>query len=148
MRAFSMKQRERVSRAFTVFEIVIALAIAALVIACLMQGFVQSAQRAEMSAYVLAAQARAVEGLEQVRAARWDPSSTNVDEVVQTNFPPTVNVLDLPKAGTYQIYATNYTTIRTISTNPALRMVRVDTVWPWTGRTITNSIVTYRAPDQ
>src|SRR5207248_10730160 len=110
------------------FDTIIAVAMAAMVIGGLSTGFVQSAGQAESSAYIFAAQARASVGLVQVRAAKWDPavSTGAVDQVVSTNFPVVVQLLDVPGSSARPIYATNITTISTVSTNPLLKMIRVD----------------------
>ncbi len=134
----------------TLVETVMALAISLFVIAGLVTGFVQGARQTESSAYVLAGQAQALQGIEQVRAARWDTiSSPVVDQVVNSNFPTVVQTLDVPGSSTRPVYATNVISISTVSTDPPLRMVRVDCSWTFlTGRLFTNSVVTYRAPDQ
>jgi len=137
--------------AVSLVETIIALAIAAMVIGGLVMGFVQSARQAESSAYFLAAQSQASQGLEQVRAAKWDPTVTTgvVDQVVSANFPAVVLPLDVPGSGSRTLYGTNITTISTVSTNPLLKMVRVDCVWTsLNGVLYTNSMFTYRAPDQ
>ena len=112
-------------------------------------GFVNAATQAEASAMVLAGQCQALERLEQVRAAKWDPNASPVvDEMVATNFPVLIKVLDIPRKN-MKIYATNYTTISLISANPPLKMMRVDCVWPWMKKkTYTNTVMTYRGPDQ
>ena len=88
--------------------------------------------------------------LEQVRAAKWDTlAAPPVDQVMQSNFPPAVEILDIPISGTNLALATNFTVIQTISTAPPLKLVRVDCVWAfYTGRVYTNSLLSYRAPDQ
>ncbi|HKQ37918.1 MAG TPA: hypothetical protein VJ063_07555, partial [Verrucomicrobiae bacterium] len=63
-------------------------------------------------------------------------------------FPVLIKVLDIPRKN-MKIYATNYTTISLISANPPLKMMRVDCVWPWMKKkTYTNTVMTYRGPDQ
>ena len=124
---------------------------AIVVIAGLISGFVQSARQAESAAYFLAAQAQASQGLEQVRAAKWDPLTVTggVDLVWTTNFPVDIRMLDVPGASARPVYGTNVTTITVISTNPPLKMIRVDCTWNFLGQRIyTNSMFTYRAPDQ
>jgi hypothetical protein len=72
-----------------------------------------------------------------------------VDELIQPNFPERVEVLDVPLHGGRMSLATNTTTISTIRTNPPLRVIQVDCVWAYhDGRLFTNTVVTYRAPDQ
>ena len=135
-------------RAFTLVELVITTALAALVIAGSVCGYVLSAQRAEWSAYSLAAHSLAMQGIEQIRAAKWDPNGwPAVDEL--TNRPPQIDVLDIPISGTNIAYATSYVNIAVVSANPPLKKVTVQTVWPFVGRgPFTNTIITYRAPDQ
>jgi prepilin-type N-terminal cleavage/methylation domain-containing protein len=138
----------RSCKAFTLIELVIATAIAAMVIGGSVYGYIISSKRAEWSAYSLAAHSMAMQRIEQARAAKWDPSGfPPVDNL--TNGPPVVDVLDIPISGTNIAYATSVTTIATISVDPPLKKIRVETVWPFVGRgAFTNTIVTYRAADQ
>ncbi|MFM8468654.1 MAG: hypothetical protein ACKODH_01595 [Limisphaerales bacterium] len=135
--------------AFTLAEVVISAGIAAMTVAGIIYGYTQSTKRAEWSGYSLAAQALAVQRLEQTRASRWDPDA-GVDQLLSANFPSQTLVLDVPVIGTNAAYATNVTTITTIAaTPPLLRMIRVDCTWkfPTTGRVFTNTVATYRSPD-
>jgi type II secretory pathway pseudopilin PulG len=145
-------RRETADNGVTLVETLVALSIAGFVIAGLVTGFVQAAKQTESSAYILAAQALATQGLEQTRAAKWDPTGSTgvVDQLIATNFPMVVTNLDVPGSNSRLVYATNRTTISVISTNPQLRMIQVDCSWmfPSSGRIYTNSIYTYRAPDQ
>ena len=125
--------------------------IAALVIGVTINGYVSAATRAEWSAYSLAAHSRALQRIEQVRSAKWDPGTfPPTDELTNSYFSILdTNILDIPISGTNVVWSTNYTTISTVSTDPPLKMVRVDCVWRFMNRAIsTNTIVTYRAPDQ
>ena len=71
-----------------------------------------------------------------------------VDELQSTNFLLEFKILDVPLTGTNITYATNITTISTISAYPPLRMISVETTWQFIdGRLYTNTIATYRAPD-
>ncbi len=135
--------------AFTLAEVCVATAIAAMTVAGIIQGYTQSTKRAEWSAYSLAAQALAAQRLEQTRACRWD-TEASVDQLVIANFPSQTVLLDMPVIGTNGFYATNVTTITVISgAVPQLRMIRVDCTWrfPTTGRVFTNTVATYRSPD-
>ena len=131
-------------------EVAIASAISGLMIGGIILGYVQSTNRAEWSAYSLAAQSLAMQRLEQARAAQWDElRSPKVDDLVAGNFPVKAEILDIPRAGTNVVWATNYTTITQVSVSPPLRMIRVDCVWPFIRRGLfTNTMVTYRAPSQ
>jgi type II secretory pathway pseudopilin PulG len=150
------RSKSQSTQAFTLAEVVIALAIAALVFAGIILSYVQSSRRAEWTGYSLAAQALAVQELEQARSAKWDVQSVpTVDEL--TNLPSvTWSVLDLPISGNNVTYATNYISVKTISlsTTPpeSVRMVKVDTVWPFAkGRAttyFTNTVANYFAPDR
>lgn len=137
-------------RAFTLAEVVITTAIAAIVMGGSVYGYLAAAQRAEWSAYSLAAHSLAMQRIEQARAAKWDPMAfPPVDELIPTNFPQQVNTLDIPVSRTNVVYATNFTSISSISTNPSLKMIRVDCCWMFMSRgPFTNTVVTYRAPDQ
>lgn len=134
----------------TLMEVLVSILIMTMTVVATVNGYLLSSYRAEWSAHSLAAHSLALQRIEQVRAAKWDQAAyPAVDQVVQANFPVTTNVLDLPSSGTNMVYATNYTTITTVSTNPPLKMVRVDCVWQFPGRGVySNTVVSYRAPDQ
>ncbi len=144
------RRQSRSSAAFTLAELVVAIAIAAMVMGGLINGYIQSARRAEWSAYSLAAQSLAMQRLEQARACTWDPLGyPAVDELVATNFPVQINILDIPISKTNIVYATNTTTIKFIATNPPLKMITVNCTWNFMRkRNFTNSVATYRAPNQ
>ncbi len=135
---------------FTLAEVLISLVLIGMAVGGLLYGYLMAARRAEFSAYSLAAQALAIQRLEQTRATSWQPNNVSpVDQLQATNFPNRVEVLDVPLQGTNIVYATNKTTISTISSSPPLRMVRVDCTWYFLNKgVVTNTIVTYRSPDQ
>ena len=146
---FLLLRRSR--RAFTLVEVVTATAVSALTMAATIYGYTLTSKRAEWAGYSLAAQSLAIQGLEQARAAKWDPwsSSTNSDMLVSSNFAPQIKTLDIPVTGTNVVYATNFWTISTISAIPNLRMIRVDCVWKFLKQGVfTNTVVSYRASDQ
>lgn len=130
----------------TLAEVVISLGIGGMIFGGVLLGYVQSSDRAEWSAYHLAAQAVASQRLEAARAARWDTQSvTLADLLVASNFPPTVEILDVPVSGTKVVFTTNQVFISTVSTNPPLRMIRVESVWAFRSRGLfTNTTATYR----
>ena len=134
--------------AFTLVELVISTALAAIVICASVYGYVHSARRAEWSAHSLAAHSIAMQKIEQMRAAKWDPNGwPPVDEL--TNPPARVDILDIPISGTNIAYATSVTTVTTVSATPPLKKIRVDTAWQFAGGGVfTNTILTYRGPDQ
>ena len=134
----------------TLVEVVISLAIATISIGSIVGGYVYSARVAEWSSYSLAANSLAMQRLEQCRAAKFDVLTTPVvDELTAANFPAQLEILDVPRNGTSVAFATNYTTISTVTANPPLKMIRVDCVWPFKNMGLyTNTLVTYRAADQ
>jgi len=130
-------------------ELVIAMAIAVVTIGGSVKGYILTARKAEWSAYSLAAHSMALQRIEQTRAAKWDPSAwPAIDRVLQGNFPAQTNVLDVPIAGTNIVYGRVYTTVTNIAAYPPLKMVRVDCIWPFQQGMFTNTVITYRAPDQ
>jgi len=138
---------------FTLTEVVVALAIVALTFGVAIYGYLRTTDRAEWSAYSLAAQSLAMQGVEQARAAKWDPRAWPVvDELGVTNFTQ-VEELDVPVAGE-PVLATNYISVSTVSVDPPLRQLRADCVWMLRGRPtaiagpFTNTAVTLRAADQ
>jgi type II secretory pathway pseudopilin PulG len=137
-------------KGFTLPEVVTAAALALVSFGGIVYGYVVSTRWAEWSAYSLAAQSLAAMRVEQARASKWDPRGwPPYDELTTNNFGQTIEVLDIPVSGTNVVYATNTVTIRQLSTSPPLRMIRVDCVWSFQNRKVfTNTVVTYRAPDQ
>lgn len=135
---------------FTLIEVVISLLVITVSLGAILAVYVSSAVRSEFSAYSLSAQMMAVEGLEQCRAAKFDPrGAPPVDALVSSNFPPRVDVLNLSTLDGGATYGTNYTTITTIGNNPPLKMVRVDCAWLFPRRGVfTNSVFTYRTANQ
>jgi prepilin-type N-terminal cleavage/methylation domain-containing protein len=154
-------------RAFTLAEVVVAIAIVALVLGGMTVAYTQTTRRAQWTGYSLAAQALAVQQLEQARAAVWD-SSIGKNEITNLNLSGfayasgvwtgyTWTNLDIPISGTNVVRATNYVKLKLLYingvTNPPvqLQMLRVDTVWPFrwgaTQRYFTNTVSSYYAPD-
>ena len=145
----------RCRAAFTLMELLISIVIMALVISGLIYGYVQANRFAEWSSMSLAAQSYALQGLEQVRAAKWDlQANPAVDEWPvpasgTTNLPPQSDIMDIPVSGA-PFYVTNYIKLIQISTSPQLREVWSQCIWtfPRTGQLYTNTVITYRAPDK
>jgi prepilin-type N-terminal cleavage/methylation domain-containing protein len=137
-------------RGFTLVEALVSMAVVGVMMAGLVTGFMQTHRTAEWSAYNLAAQALALQPLEQARAAKWDQyANPKVDQLQSSNFPKTINILDVPINATNYVYATNVVSIRSIGTNPPLKEISVTTTWAFMNRGVfTNTAVTYRAPDQ
>jgi type II secretory pathway pseudopilin PulG len=136
----------------TLVEVVVALAIAGLMVAGLVGGYIFSTMAAEKASLSLAANTRALERLEDTHAAIWNISGWPVvDQLVATNFPTKVVVLDLSGQGPGVTYGTNYTTITQVSVSPQLRRVRVDCVWRFQNRQfsglLTNTVESLRGPD-
>ena len=134
----------------TLVEVVLSLGIAALAVAGIISGYIFSTASAQKWALELAANAKAMERIEETRSAKWDTSSwPPVDQLVATNFPDQVVTLDQSGSVTAMVYATNILQISQISTDPPLKRIRVDCIWSFRGAEVhTNTIETCRAPDQ
>jgi len=149
-----MGKRRAERSGFTLVEVVVSIAITAMIFAGVIYGYVFTAYQAEYSSYSLAAQSLAMQGIEQARSAKWDPQAwPPVDELGVTNYVQQ-DMLDVPRSSGKAIWATNYISISTISTAPPLRELRADCVWSvgyFNGQyrgPFTNSVVTLRTADQ
>ena len=136
----------------TLAEVVVAMAVASLTVLSLIGGYVSSTVATEKASLSLAANTHALERLEDTHAASWNVSGWPVvDELIDTNFPAKVVILDLSGQGAGVTYATNYTTITQVSLAPQLRRVRVDCVWRFQNRQFSvlfsNTVETLRGPD-
>ena len=150
-RAVAPRRRRAVGiAAFTLAEVVVSLAIASTVISGIVTGYINCVYRAEWLACSVAAQSMATQRLEQIRSARWDTlANPPLDEVTTNQFPMVIQPLSLPQAGTNVINATNRTFITVISSDPPMRLIRVECTWRFPGRRVyTNSLTTYRSPAQ
>jgi prepilin-type N-terminal cleavage/methylation domain-containing protein len=160
-------------RGLTLVEVLISLAIVALVFGSIIQGYVTSGKITEWSGYSLAAQSLAVETLEQVRSATWDPQMnkcevTNIplqgatlafsSSGAWTNYSGyQTSILDVPWKSNNYVMATNFVNFKMVSlasnTNVQAILARVDTVWRFTGwgsanmMFYTNTVCTFFAPD-
>jgi len=158
----------RQSTGFTLAEVVVAVAVAALIFGGIITANIQLTKRAEWSGQSLAAQAMGIQQLEQARSALWDDSvakneMTNLNLLAWTYNAATMvgtgyswTNLDLPVSGTNFIRATNFVTfsmLTNVTGVPAvkLQMVQVDVVWNFLAfggtRLFTNTIAAYYAPD-
>jgi hypothetical protein len=127
----------------TLIEVVLTLAIALIAVAGIISGYVCSMVASQKWSLSLAANARAMARLEETRSATWKPP---LDELVSTNFPDQVVVLEHSASGAGLVYATNVTQISQISSDPPLKRIRVDCIWTFRGTMLmTNTIETCRA---
>ena len=128
-------------------EVMVASSLSLFVISGIFAGYNHACQRAEWGAFNVAAQSLAAARFEQTRACRWDRDALT-NSLLSTNFPPLVKALDLPVKGN-PVLATIYTSIANVTTNPPVKMIQVDCVWmfPRTGKTRTNTVVSYRTTD-
>lgn len=158
--------RRRKAAGFTLAEILISLMVFSLVSSGIIYGYVQVNRAAQWSAISLAAQSFASQGVEQARAANWNPRGYpmtsnfpgSYDELAApTNYvlSGTNYILDVPIKGTpssanFAFFVTNYISITSVSPDPPLRQIRADAVWQFylTGQVYTNTAILLRAPDQ
>jgi prepilin-type N-terminal cleavage/methylation domain-containing protein len=129
----------------TLVEVSVALAIAGVAIGGIISGYNFCTQASRKSALTLAANAMALQRLEETRSAIWDVST---NQLFATNFPSRDVTLDLAGNGSVSAEGTVYTYISQISTNPPLRRIRVDCVWEYNGQPMTNRIETLRTSSQ
>jgi prepilin-type N-terminal cleavage/methylation domain-containing protein len=156
-------------RGFTLAEVVMSVAVMALLLLGVILTYIQSSYYAEWSGCSLAAQSMSIQAIEQARSAVWDYSIgknelTNLNLLGWTYNASTRTgsgyswaVMDLPITGTNTVTATNYVTVRALylngQTNPPVQvqLVTVDTVWPrtmyGTKRYFTNHTASYFGPD-
>jgi hypothetical protein len=135
-------------RAFTLAEVVMATAIAALFCTAIVQCYMIGSRRAQYAACSFAANMQAMKKIEQVIFANWIPSygTTNIFNPALTNI--NQDNLEMPVANTNLITCTNYTTVTQLSTNPPYLMIRVDCVWGFNGLgTYTNTVAVLRGPN-
>jgi prepilin-type N-terminal cleavage/methylation domain-containing protein len=166
------RNKRRRAAGFTLVEIVVSLLVFSLVSVGIIYGYVQSNRMAQWSAISLAAQSFASQGVEQARAANWNPRgyppSTGPGSFDELPVPTTTNytnyimggatnpgILDVPGRGTptssdFAFFVTNYITVTNLSSNPYLRQIRADAVWRFyvTGTVYTNTAILIRAADQ
>jgi hypothetical protein len=152
VRCIACASRKR-TLGFTLAEVITSIGLAALTFTGVIYGYAVTSDQAQWSASSLAAHSLAVQGVEQARAAKWDPQAwPPIDELRTTNYSQ-VFPLDVPVAKGNIMYATNYISISTVSTVPPVRQLRADCVWRMLNGTrtrglFTNTVVTLRAPDQ
>jgi hypothetical protein len=144
---------------FTTIEVLIAFAILTLVVAGVINGYVQANRMATWNSWSLAAQSVATQGLERERAAQWNEFDTedqmpcNITNGISlpwaAPYLDTNCTLDVPSTGGL-IYVTNKIYVSQYSTAPQLRLIRSDCIWnfPMTGQLCTNTAISLRAPDQ
>jgi hypothetical protein len=140
----------------TLVEVVFSLAIAVLMVAGIVEGYIFCTTSTVKDSLYMAANARAMERLEETRSAVWAPYRAQpVDELVATNFPDQTVTLDMSGSNSITTFATLKTDISQILPSPAsplaapVRRIHVDCIWQFNGGDfITNSIETCRAPDQ
>jgi prepilin-type N-terminal cleavage/methylation domain-containing protein len=145
---FGQTHHRKANAGFTLVEVVMSIVILALVMAGMIYGYVQTNQRAEWSSMSLAAQSLAAEAVEQARAAKWDVHIATADELPATTNYSRINAMLVPSTGLPTNVVTTVNVIP-VYANPALRQIRADCVWifPRTGNSFTNTVITYRAPD-
>jgi type II secretory pathway pseudopilin PulG len=135
--------------AFTLVEVVVSVALISVLVSGMLGAYVQSAVRADWAACSLSAEMMAISGMEQCRAAKYDPrGAPPTDNLVSTNFNSRFAILDTGSSSTIT-YGTNFTSVSTVDTNALVKMLRVDCVWAYPRRGLfTNTVVTYRGPNQ
>jgi prepilin-type N-terminal cleavage/methylation domain-containing protein len=151
----------RPSNAFTLVEVLVALSIFGFVSTGIIWGYVQANRLAEWSSMSLGAQSYALQGIEQARSAKWDtaaynevtadflPVATSGPSVGTTNYTQ-IDTNDVPHSGAPLLLTNIITITDRLTGGPDLREIRSDVIWrfPLTGKLYTNTVITFRAPDQ
>jgi prepilin-type N-terminal cleavage/methylation domain-containing protein len=134
----------------TLVEVVVALAITTILIGGVVSGYNYCTNASIKAELIQAANAKAMERLEETRSAVWAPNrDVPVDQLISTNFPILSVSLDVPGAVSNGTLATIQTTITSLSATPPTRSIHVDAVWQYLdSEWVTNSVETIRAADQ
>jgi prepilin-type N-terminal cleavage/methylation domain-containing protein len=145
----TVRNRSQARAGMTLVEVMMALVITGLTVGGIVDGYIYCMTATTKDALYMAANARALERMEDARAAVWNTQSYPVvDQLNTTNFPDLVVNLNKSGPDPAVITATVKTTITQISTNPPLREIHVDCIWNFQGtEVVTNSIETCRAPN-
>lgn len=146
---FGQSSKKKTASAVTLVEVVMSIAILALVMGGVIQGYIQTNRQAEWSYMSLAAQSSASQTVEQAMAAKWFVRGTNITELTPPQQYTRTNSMVVPTTG-QAIIVTNYVWVTVALTNPQLRQIRADCAWqfPRTGIWYSNTVITCRAPIQ
>ena len=133
----------------TLVEVIISMALTGMAVGAIVNGYNYSTNSAHKAALSLAANALAMERIEEARSATWAPDRVPaVDQLVATNFPNKTVTLDAAGCGAMVLPAQLKTVISQVA-SPRLKRIRVDCIWQFRGgRWVTNTIETFRAPQQ
>jgi len=144
------RRQRRNQTGMTLVEVVVAMAITGMAVGGIVNGYNYCTNSAQKAALSLAANALAMERIEETRSAIWAPDRTPaMDQLVTANFPSKSVPLDFAGSGVVVIPATLRTEISQVSVNPPLKRIRVDAIWQFRGvEWVTNTIETCRRPEQ
>ena len=119
-----------------------------MVLAGMFEGYNMSGRQSMYSACNLAANALAMQQLEQVISVKW-VAATGVNTLLGMASTNPAN-LWLPSANGNFVTCTNYTYVTAVSSSPPYDLIQVDCVWsfPTYGGVYTNSISLLRGPNQ
>jgi prepilin-type N-terminal cleavage/methylation domain-containing protein len=134
--------------AFTLIEVAVAAAIAAILLAGMFQGYNIASRRAQYSACSLAANTMAVRQMELCIAPPWYPT-TGVTNLLAQRGTYTTN-LCLPTSQSNGVTCTITYSVTPTSANPPYAMIDVKCAWtlPDYGGTFTNEVAVLRAPNE
>src|SRR5579863_1007116 len=91
------KSAMRKNSGFTLAEVLVSIAVLALVMGGVVQGYIVCAKLGDWQAYSLAGQSLAQQGIERCRSVKWDTrSSPPIDQLQGTNFPTSTNEMNIP----------------------------------------------------
>jgi|GEM_PF-449893 len=143
------------SKGMTLAEVLVGVALFALVFGSVLTGITQANYRAAWSKYNAAATKLAEQRMEQIQSAPLDlAASPPFDALVATNFPPDfVDLEQFVGSTNNNVRAMRTVTIESVpNANPnamKYKVITVSVIWSYRGRgPFTNMLVTIRAPDQ
>ena len=103
----------------TLVEVMIAFGIVGLTVGGIITGYIYCTASATKAELAQAANAKAMQRIEETRSAQWNTSSSlAVDQLVATNFPDELVTLNMPGTNAVGTSATIKTTIAAISPTP------------------------------
>ncbi|MGA3162756.1 MAG: prepilin-type N-terminal cleavage/methylation domain-containing protein [Verrucomicrobiota bacterium] len=145
---FGQNNKQKAGAGFTLVEVVMSIAILALVMGGMLCGYVQTNRRAAWSSMSLAAQSFASQWAEQTRAATDNELHSGKYTRTSSMFVP----------GTaWSVLVTNYVSITNVYVNPQVWQIRVDCVWQFPLTTVwttnksaifSNTVITWRGARQ
>jgi prepilin-type N-terminal cleavage/methylation domain-containing protein len=145
---FTTRRKRDGQSGMTLMEIVMAIAISVVLLTGIFKGYLIISRRSMFAAYSVAANALAMKQMESIVTSTWIPSYGTTNLFNPQLTATQTNALGMPGSSTNLVYATNYASVRQLSTTPPYALVRVDCVWTYSDMgTFTNTVALIRGPN-